>query len=57
VRGAGSKRFGHRRQREAVSGVAVFRQHAGRSDHCGSDGRDRPVGQDIQDSHGYLWAM
>jgi hypothetical protein len=48
---AGHQRLGHRRQRELPLCVAVFRQNAGRPDHRGGDGRDRPIGDCVQRAH------
>ena len=49
--GAGDQRLGHRRQREAVRGVAVLGQHTGRADHRRGGRRDRPVGDRVESCH------
>jgi hypothetical protein len=47
----GDQWLGHRREGEPALGVAELRQHAGRPDHRGCGGRDRPVGKGIQRAH------
>ena len=45
------EQLGHRRQREPTCRIAVAVQRAGPPHHRGRDGRDGPVGEDVECAH------